>query len=231
MTYNIHSGTDKFNKYSLDQILNTILESQADIVGLNEVVRNLMGSFKIRPHWSINQPAWFAKTTGFNSVFGKTLTLGPMNSFGNGCLTKYPIIKTLNYLLRGKLEQRGCLRVDVDTPKGIVTILTTHLGLSKEDRQMQIEDLVNIFKNIQGPLVLMGDFNTRNQQELLNLESNLLNTGIDSNSKIQGTYPIDKPRTQIDFIFYSRHFQKIKAQPILAFGSDHLPLLSVLQLE
>lgn len=231
MTYNIHSGTDKYNKYSLDQILNTILESQADIIGLNEVVRNLMGSFKIRPHWSINQPAWFAKTTGLNAVFGKTLTLGPMNSFGNCSLSKYPIVKTLNYLLRGKLEQRGCLRVDVDTPKEIVTILTTHLGLSKEDRQMQIEDLINIYSNIQGPLILLGDFNTSNQQEFLNLESNLLNTGIDSYFKTKGTYPIDKPNAQIDFIFHSKHFQKIQAQPILASGSDHLPLLSLLHLE
>jgi endonuclease/exonuclease/phosphatase family metal-dependent hydrolase len=100
----------------------------------------------------------------------------------------------------------------------------------------------NVIKPETGPILLGGDFNSTGQTLIYMLINDAL---IDSHDQVGVgfgfTYPSGAirvwdslsllPLVRIDHIFHSRHFDDISAQTITTHaGSDHLPIISTLDL-
>jgi endonuclease/exonuclease/phosphatase family metal-dependent hydrolase len=144
---------------------------------------------------------------------------------GNAILSKYPIIESKCHLLN-EGTKRVVIEARVKCPKKI-TLLVSHLALGKKTREKQIWQLIHIVKNIKGPVILMGDFNTFNGEEEISAllkETHLKDRNLmESFSRIL-TQPTCSPKRRLDYILYSKEI-KVKKYSVLNFPySDHLPL-------
>jgi endonuclease/exonuclease/phosphatase family metal-dependent hydrolase len=65
-----------------------------------------------------------------------------------------------------RLGSRMALLVDVQTPKGIVTVASTHLENrgNPKCRRAELNDLMGVIKDAKNPVVIAGDFNTTNEE-------------------------------------------------------------------
>jgi endonuclease/exonuclease/phosphatase family metal-dependent hydrolase len=73
--------------------------------------------------------------------------------------------------IRRKLPGRGWPRflgeAVLDTGKKRLTVLFTHLSLSRDNHRMQIKYIAARTNEIDGPIILAGDFNVWNRHEIV----------------------------------------------------------------
>ena len=95
-------------------------------------------------------------------------------------------------LLKVADEPRVAIIATINTPSGSITVATTHLSFVPGFNIKQLRQLSVRLKQIDGPVILLGD---------LNLPSRLPEfiSGLDSLARI-ATYPVSKPRIQFDHI-------------------------------
>ncbi len=221
MTYNIHSCIDMQKKNSLSRIAGLIRQERPAVVGLNEAE-----CFSPRTCF-VNQPKRLAAARNMMYSYGPTIKLGPIGFFGNAVLSRYPIVEMKNFALPSKREPRCCLRTVLRTSNGYITVFSTHLGLNREQRFKQIDELVRLVRTEKNPVILMGDFNCGTDQ-LAPLSELLQDTGAMFGSKL--TYPFDKPVDRIDYILVSRDIACKEVYIPFNDASDHLPVIADLEL-
>ena len=84
--------------------------------------------------------------------------------YGNAVLSRYPVLsnETLDVSQEGR-QPRNIQTVEVETPKGPLTVINTHKGLKKRERRSQFAMLHEyIQKRLDerpSPIVVAGDFN------------------------------------------------------------------------
>ena len=224
MTYNIRHGRGLDHKVDLKRIGQLINDSQADLVGLNEVdIRHIRSGMT-------NQIKDLAKLTEMESYFGPTLSYG-IGQYGNGLLTRLPIIN----LETDKLphfntnEDRGIIRLTTLLNERKVQILVTHLGLNPVERERQLDYLYQKIREIEDPLVLMGDFNTHWTADVM--ENFIEKTGLKMHSTAS-TFPSQEPEMKLDYILTSEEWKVVEeVTPIESKASDHIPLTATFRLE
>ncbi len=221
MTYNVHSCIDMQKKNSLWRVAGLIKQERPAVVGLNEVE-----CFSPRTRFA-NQPKRLAAARDMLYSYGPTLKLGPIGFFGNAILSRYPILETKNFSLPSRRETRCCLRARLRTPRGYITVFSTHLGLNREERFKQIDELARLVKTEKNPVILMGDFNCGTDQ-LAPLYDLLKDAGAMFGSRL--TYPYDKPVDRIDYILVSREITCKELYIPYSDASDHLPVIAELEL-
>ncbi|OCL25487.1 hypothetical protein U472_14165 [Orenia metallireducens] len=199
-TYNIHHGVNQDDKYNLQAIAATLKNLNADIITLQEVDQK----WGIRSNYD-EQLDILAKELNMYSTFAPALAKG-IGGYGLGVLSRFPITNIEVKYLSGNLEQRILLAVDIEINDITLNIYNTHLGLSTEDRQSQIKDIlgyINI-KEKDNLSLLMGDFNVNKDstelkaikqiffevEELAN--KNIGETLINENLKIDNIYLLTK---------------------------------------
>lgn len=221
MTYNVHSCKDINKNNTLSRIAELIKKERPSIVGLNEIENRSPRT------WFVNQPKKLAKARDMLFAYGPTLRLGRIGFFGNAVLSRYPIHAAENIRLPGNREPRKCLRTVLRTPRGNITVLSTHLGLNDAERDKQIQKLLEIIQAEKKPLILMGDFNCKAQQ--LNP---LLKILTDSGALFGSipTYSSVNPTARIDYILVSKHFTCQNLTIPQTQASDHFPVLAELEL-
>lgn len=223
MTYNIHSCIDQNKKSSLDRVSRLIKDEQIAIAGLNEIE-----SFSPRTRF-VNQPKKLASARQMAFCFGPAIKLGPIGFFGNALLSRYPILNHHNLRLPGAgREPRCCLLVRLRIPEGILTVISTHLGLNRKQREEQIAKLTEIIQGEKDSVVLMGDFNCF-EEELKPIHGLLKDIGQDFGPK--PTYPTDSPAHRIDYIFVSKGVTCRGLHVPFIDTSDHLPVIAELVIE
>src|SRR5699024_8480083 len=162
MSYNIQHGVGLDGKLNLERIAKVIKESEVDIVGIQEVDK-FYGS---RSDFQ-NQPKVLAELLDFDYVYGPNVIADPKGDrkeerqYGTAILTKYPIIKSKNTFLTSDSEQRGVLHATIDVDGTSVNIFNTQLGLDPDERETQVNEIVEIMSEETGPQMVMGDFNAR----------------------------------------------------------------------
>ena len=148
-TYNIQYSKGKDGLHNLDRAVDEI--HQADIVGLQEVVRNGPGM----P--DADQPERVAELfDGYHWVYGPAVDLdggspGVRRQFGNIVLSRWPILASRLLLLprvrsydRTSLE-RCALEAVIDAPGGPLRVYSVHLDdLNPRHRTGQITTLLDI---------------------------------------------------------------------------------------
>ncbi|WLD91600.1 endonuclease/exonuclease/phosphatase family protein [Alkalihalobacillus sp. AL-G] len=232
MTFNIHHGVGTDGRLDLDRIATVIIESNADIIGLNEVDR----SFSQRSDY-MDEIKYLAEKLKFEYSFSPSLTLKCRFSknggkYGNALLSKFPLVAKKPHqmdFISGIIEGRSLLQATIEPTYSLpIHFFVTHLSINPFLQRKQIEFILKhttALKNT--PVLVMGDFNLRSGQKnwrRLNSKLNDLGSG-------QPTYPSKRPRVQLDYLFGNNH---VKAKNIQVFdylpeASDHLPLLATIK--
>ena len=218
-TYNIHSGKDVNDRLDLEKTIDTLRETGAEIIGLQEVERH---------SWRtgfVDQAERIAEGLGMDYRFEAGLKIWPFE-FGNALLSKYPIRDVERIDLPSTRENRVGLLATLDVQGQDVQVLVTHLGLKQQERADHVQKLVDKLANSDQPFLLIGDFNnTADAQELKPLLKTLRQT---ANTPLV-TFPGEGE--QIDHIFVSKQFEVHGVSTLPSTASDHLPLIADLTIK
>ncbi len=221
MTYNIHHGISAAGHMDLDAIASVIEESGAQIIGLQEVDKRFIRTlFR-------DQVKELAQKLNMYYCFGETFNiLGA--EYGNAVLSKFPITSVNNLQLDSTGEPRGIISAAVDVNGKVINFLVTHLSLSKNLRNVQIQQIKRYLDLLEDEVILVGDLNaTPEQGEVMYIDRYLKNAVRDTARDRIGTYEdADGTQVQIDYIFISPEIRVKDVFVVNSPASDHLPLIA-----
>ncbi|MGP7815917.1 endonuclease/exonuclease/phosphatase family protein [Niallia sp. 01092] len=230
MTFNIHHGKGMDKQLNLNRIAEVIENSEADIIGLNEVDKH----FSKRSLYQ-DQISWLAKQLKLEYAFSPSLSVKHKNStperqYGNALLSRYPIVAKKSHsfhLISGLTEGRSLLDATIQINKKLYRIMVTHLSLNPYLHRKQTNYILNQFHESPYPVIIMGDWNMKPGSR----QWRKLTNKVQDAWQIAGigpgyTYPSIRPRARLDYIFVSSELQVVEAEVIIkeTTASDHLPL-------
>lgn len=208
LAFNVRHCRGAFSPFISEQrTAAAVLDARPDVAGLTEVYR-----------WTRrDQPQLLADLTGFDPLFfGVRRVRG--GEYGLLLLSRFPLREVARIPLPGRTEPRGCLLAEIESAGGIVTVGVTHLGLGRRSRRAQLVTLLSHLPR-NGPLILMGDFNSR----LHDLQP-LLDT-LAMPSRPPATFPSLRPMLPLDLVLFSRDFTPLAVQAPRSLASDHRPVV------
>jgi endonuclease/exonuclease/phosphatase family metal-dependent hydrolase len=138
---------------------------------------------------------------------------------GNAILTNQEIVSQRFHYFR-----EGVKRLVIELELADFSVFLVHLSIKFRHRQYQLQDLHNMVKDVNKPVIVAGDFNVfRGTREL---QLFLAASGLKSaNSSGQPSHPSRAPHRQLDYIFHSPEIQITDFEiPPVKF-SDHTPLV------
>ena len=194
-----------------------IQELGADIIGLNEMFDG--GKYCLQTKELAD--LCFIE----NYYFAKAIDDcdGP---YGNGILSKIPFKSVETILIPdpnpkrpgGWYETRCVLKAELENG---LRVLVTHFGLEKDEQENAVKTVLEHIR--EEKCILMGDFNVEPQNELLNpIRERLNDTSVEfCENKL--SFPSDKPRIKIDYIFVSRDLKVVSSDIAEIIASDHRP--------
>ncbi|RLT45002.1 MAG: hypothetical protein DWI57_01840 [Chloroflexi bacterium] len=184
LTFNIHGWRTADGVPNWQQVANVIRASAADIVGLNEVYHPLAEPEIANSHSVVPLLERIADDLGMHAVFGPCLRWPataelPEKSYGNGLLSRWPIIASAAHHLTPvpEKEQRGLLEGRILLPDGRnFTVYVTHLDHTDEaTRLIQLRALrAWTVRDRNRPHVVMGDFNAVSPWDFAQRQDDLL---------------------------------------------------------
>lgn len=224
MTYNVHSCVGLDGRLSVRRIAEVLARYNPHFVALQELDS-------------------MCRRSGFRDQLAELAVLWPSQAFffpatvkaggqyGIGCLSRLPVREWQGHVLprpRGVTgEPRVAVEAVVELPgQGTLTVLNTHLGLTRADRMAQIGGLESLLDRVRGPLVLLGDMNCPpRSRELRRLMERLQAPSPQAPKTWFGSYPV----RVLDYILL-REAGRVRKQfvPIdhlTRVASDHLPLI------
>ena len=245
MTYNICSGhhfegdqTNHPYEYDLSKCIAEINKVSPVICGLNEV-----DNYSARTNQDY-QTELISKATGMTGFFGKAISFPnqPGSGYGNAVLSRYPILESEVVPIpdaeihdeNTSYETRSITRVKLDVEGTPVTVLQTHFGLAIAEQQNAQQTILKLLDAITGPVILMGDFNIRPDNFLLNpIRERLIDTALLRTEyfKTFPSYECNYPDCKIDYVFVSKHFKPLNLEIVQTKASDHMPYVVELEME
>jgi endonuclease/exonuclease/phosphatase family metal-dependent hydrolase len=230
MTYNIHVGVGMDKKLDLQRIADVINLEKPDLVGLQEVDRNVKRSE------GKDEIAELAAMTRMDFAFAPNLDYQG-GKYGVAILSRWPIKNTVHRMFQNKreAERRGMLRVEVEFQGRTINFVTTHLDYQYEDgRLFETEQLLKFLEGMNGPLIVVADFNdtpARGAYKLMRTRFD--DAWLTSHARSDGfSYPADKPVKRIDHIFYRAGdgLRAKKARVVSTLASDHVPVVAEIEI-
>ena len=206
VSYNIHRGFDSKKVTSLKKIIKYLNKLDSDIICLQEVLYNQFLKIK--------------SELGIDGVFAANVNNKTMK-YGICTLSKYKIKSNHHVLLTSKKEQRGLLSINVNTGDiDNINIINTHLGLDREERNIQIEEILNFKNRLVGSSLICGDFNEKNIYI-----SNYYDSAVYLKKDYIPTLP--KYNARIDYIFVENIYNPKEYIVDKITLSDHYPIICV----
>lgn len=229
-TYNIHRSRGMDRRTMPSRIAEVIRELNADVVALQEVI----GA----------GPAGAGQAEEIGAALGMGWMMASVRHlrhhlFGNVVLSRFPIVHHSQYDLSWRTcEPRGCQRADVDVGGGdALHIYNVHLGTAVLERRYQAPRLAAFVhdRRIQGPKIILGDFNEWMRGLATNTLSSLFKSiDIYEHLKRRRTYPGIFPVLHLDHIYYEGDVEVRKVElnrsRLAKMASDHLPLVADLRI-
>ena len=210
ISYNIHSGLDKDMFPSLFDIIDFLRDTDADIICLQEVNESAKAGFQVS---SLKEDLDMYAHFGANVV-----KLG--SNYGLATYCKYPIVSQKHIYLSSKKEQRGMLHTVVNLGRGKkLNIINLHLGLDKEERELQLQEVETFIKELNDQYIVVGDFNQGDvdvNKEIFKDVAEELN----QNNTLTYATSLDR----IDYILLSPNIEVIEYDVIKKNMSDHFPI-------
>ena len=165
-----------------------------------------------------------------------------------GLLSRYPIINSdwFSPAGRGRSVLHATLNVN-GTPLHILAVhplppgISWHdeyplpTGLDDAEQELEAKDILRRVTYLEGPVLVMGDFNMSDQSSVYNLVSSALEDSyrqvgwglgftFPNHLKMQGM-PVPGPFIRIDYVFHSAHTSAQSARVSCEGGSDHCYLV------
>ena len=239
LVYNVHAGKDAAGKDNLQRVADVVHEVNADIVLLQEVDKGT------RRSGGIDQPAEYAKRTGYHVAFGRSLDYDG-GEYGIAVLTRWPIRRDSAIHLPvdppqersgGSHEPRIAMSTLIAAPFGDLAMFNTHIDASGDDRwRLQeirtIEQLARSAVRGGAPRVLFGgDFNSTPESAVqIELRANGFRDSWQTCGAGDGfSYPADTARKRIDYLFLIAGIECTTARVVNTDASDHRPVLFTLR--
>ncbi len=198
----------------------------ADIVGLNEM-RGRGESSEFSAQTEI-----LAKLSGLREFYFAPALEFKSGPYGNGFISKYPIIRAENIPVPdpkekkygGYYETRCLLKAKLSNG---VTVLVIHFGLNPDEQENAVNTVLKHIKKEK--CILMGDFNVKPENELLNpIREKMVDTA-DFFDEEKLSFPSDDPDRKIDYIFVSPDIKVISADIPHIIASDHRPHIAEIE--
>ncbi|HVS09200.1 MAG TPA: endonuclease/exonuclease/phosphatase family protein [Planctomycetota bacterium] len=218
-TYNVHGWVDRRGRRDAARALAVIAELEADVVALQEVYDPGLDPVDTR------RLELFASLEGHECLLGPTLRARG-ERYGNALLTRFPVLALDRHALavEGR-EPRGLIEARLDTPGTPLRILCTHLGLSRRERWRQVGWIAERVEHLDGPLALLGDFNTPLQRAPLVPITDRL-----GHAPLARSWPARFPLLPLDRIWIHPPSLLIRLRahqsPAARRASDHLPVVA-----
>ncbi|PRD51371.1 endonuclease/exonuclease/phosphatase family protein [Sphingobacterium gobiense] len=228
LSYNIHHGNPPGdpNKIDLPHIAEVIKTANADLVGIQEVDVRLSRS------QMVDQAKELADLTGMHYFFSKGIDLED-GEYGTLILTKHKIVGNKRYDLPmvEKSENRSLAIVDVELSNGkVLSFANTHLDLKAKNKVAQANYIKELGARIETPLILVGDFNAKPNDETIKI---LEEQFIRNKSTNGPTHPNIGAKNEIDYIMVSKQTKfSWKTYKIIpeTYASDHLPVFAEIEI-
>ncbi|MEX2566816.1 MAG: endonuclease/exonuclease/phosphatase family protein [Cyclobacteriaceae bacterium] len=228
MSYNIHHGANREEQLTLKEMGNFILDSQVDIIGLQEVdsVCHRSGSQ--------DQMRELSKITGMEHTFARHFAYQG-GAYGLGILSKFPMKDIRNDRITsissdGKRNTLALLSAKICLPNDQELIFATvHFALDQPTRKIQAEEVLK-YLDTHLPVILTGDLNAEPGTAEIGL---FLEKFHCSHPPEKLTFPEIGPSKKIDYILFSKTSRpKIKWTKVYAENrlSDHLPIVAQVEL-
>jgi endonuclease/exonuclease/phosphatase family metal-dependent hydrolase len=232
MTYNIRTGIGMDNQYDIRRIAEVIRQAGADFVALQEVD----SYFSPRSLYE-EQVGLLASQLDMYAAYGPNLLFTPdpgrkeQRQYGNAVLSRYPIQSWRNhYLTSYESEQRGALETEIAIGDQTISFYSVHLGLDKQQRLKQVQELIRIAGATPNPVIIGGDFNaTPNSEEINAMTAEFHNVFAGSPDAL--TVPAGDAKETIDYLFVRGKVHTGGEKTVIrALASDHYALLAELSI-
>lgn len=223
MTYNVlHFEDVRTGAIDYDAFASVIRESGADVVGLNEVY----GGCAARGE----QAQELAKRLGWHWYFSEAFLDDGVDPFGNAVVSRFPIERAETIPIPYPEVREG---TEYYEPRAVLrariaghTILVTHFGLNPDEQENALQTVLPLLENER--CVLMGDCNVPpDAQVLLPIRDRMRDVDAFLPAGTM-SFPSDKPRIKIDYIFTSADYTVLSADVPAVVVSDHRPYVAEL---
>ncbi|MFT5241409.1 MAG: endonuclease/exonuclease/phosphatase family metal-dependent hydrolase [Candidatus Promineifilaceae bacterium] len=215
------SGYFRKTQANLEAMIPFIYSKSPDIVGLLEVDE---GSFRSR---NGNQAELIAGALGhyhvFRSKYGDSSPFRKLPVFrmqGNAFLAKDETVHNERF----HYFQQGMKRLVIELELDDVVVFLVHLALHFRTRHAQLQQLYQLVKDTDKPIVIAGDFNALwgDTEIELFMAATKLQT---ANLTREPTFPSKAPKRQLDFILHSQGIASRNLEVPRVTFSDHLPMV------
>ncbi|MDR2802120.1 MAG: endonuclease/exonuclease/phosphatase family protein, partial [Prevotellaceae bacterium] len=212
----------------IEAVATVINSVKPDLVALQEIDVNTERSGK-----DMDQAKELGRLTGMYVFFAKTIDFQG-GEYGIAILSKYPFITTHAFKLpmehNAGGEPRAVAAVVIEPVNGFkMAFASTHLDLKEENRELQINAIVDYVQNVDIPVVLAGDFNARPGRYVVQKLDKVFQRTC---SDCPFTVPEVNPLHTIDHISFAPKgtFDVVKHEVIKEpYASDHLPVFAILK--
>ena len=186
----------------------------------------------------IDQLQIYRNITGLNyTTFGSNIDF-KNGGYGNAILSKYPILKSENYINTKFIkENRGILYIEISINGKKLEIIDTHFPTKEDERLIFAKQINRIIKNKNCiDVIIGGDFNLGlelikphcykvNSKDKYEELEELKKSFKDSQFK-EKTYPIEKTEGELDKIMYNGNLILKDIKRLDDKISDHYPVMA-----
>lgn len=219
MTYNIYMGGRRG-----DALHRVVAASSPDILLVNESPKRFL-------FWK-RECRRLTETWGMRFVTGGRPAGSNMIAVARGVAVKSSGAEVLRQPLFQ--PRRGIAWAQLRVGGRLLGVVSCHLSLDRERRSREVERVIALARRLRGPVVVAGDLNEPPDGPSW---QRLRQTGfVDHGSKEWRTFPAAAPEKRIDALLVRgdaavlSHGDPGVPADLLAAGSDHRPVLAVLEL-
>lgn len=229
-TYNIHKARGLDLRIVPERIVDVVLELDADILCLQEVMNVTAGQSNYDQAREIQRAL-----PGFTCAFGSNREYRG-GAYGNLTLSRFPLLSTRNHdLSRRRREPRGVFQTEIEVAPGrLVHLFNVHLGTGHMERRFQARRLMNpevlCQPSLRGPRLVVGDFNEWTHGLTTRLLRGQFQTFRSNHAARQRSFPSLLPFLSLDHCYYEPPLRLVETKLWRSrkarFASDHLPLIA-----
>lgn len=225
-TFNIQNDSRDYNSSKSKDIYDFIVNNKIDVLGLQELFYKCNNDLKSLIKDDYNM---VGKYRYFLKMFF------PIKNEKNPIITKYKIIKNKTYKLPSikSKYKRIITKAVIEYKNNLISIYNTHLEVENNDlKSIQLNKIYELLKKDKNLIILMGDFNLKdNSLELIDFINKLKRINIKVINVNSNTFKTENDNKNIDHIFVSKSLKVKKHRVIKDLSiSDHYPIIANIEL-